>query len=117
MTQNVATYDFDVVRGDVVPVRFVLKTRDAEDVETPLDMSADDVLLEIRTYPAISLLKSEDELTGDFAEGEVIWTPTRAQTRSISRSGSTYYLQRRVDGGEWRTYLTGKITGLRGPND
>lgn len=110
------TTDFEVWRGNAYR---------AIGWNFPFDLTGSAIVLTIK-WRNWSLIKSTADggLVTENTEVEgatvpvVYWTPTLEETRQIPLGRvADYEVERRVPGGEERTYVKGKVIGMGGKNN
>lgn len=113
-----AIYDFEMVRGTTDPFTVQLLFDD-DGVETPIPF--DDVRLTITDLDGTVLLLKTfvdgDFVISDTAFSEVQWTPTAAETRSLTIGPNQKYELEIRDGSSQSVYMMGTITAVGGLND
>ena len=105
-----ARYDFDIWRGNNQPaVKFIF----------PFDIASSSFIMRLTIDETTYSYSSDDgDLIIDETDNSVVWPYTVEISREIPLGkNSQYELERRVSGGEQRTYLYGYITGRGGLND
>lgn len=117
-------YDFQIVRGTTSPFIFRLKNDDGAGNLTPMVFEDVRLSIAIPDAPIVRTLVDGGLEETDPAEGEITWTPTPAESRSLPEGVPVRYEvevwnsdSNESDGSDQQVYLTGFITGVGGQND
>ncbi len=114
-----AEYDLELERGDNTPVVIRLKTKNSEGTLVPVNLSGSEMVLMI-WWRGGSIMKTtaDNGMTLNGPAGETTWVPTVDETLNLPKGKiADWEFERRVPGGEQRTYIRGKVTASGGRGD
>lgn len=105
----ITKYDLNIVRGNSRPFLFRLLDVNSD----PVDLSDSEIVLGIKWKDGNLQFSSADVASGltlDAVNGEVTWTPAIEDTLSLPAGRvAKYEMERRVTGGEERSFLMGYL--------